>query len=78
MPKVSRNASRYKFTKQEAKVFLNEQGVDHIIKLSAVDLIKSMPIEDIKKIFHVQQKEPVHVEGDVYEYEIVVSIPIKD
>lgn len=83
MPKVSRISSKYHFTKEEAKLHLSEEGVDHILRMSAIDLVKTMPIEDLKKVFHVQQKDPVpfskHITNEtVYEHEIVVSIAIKD
>lgn len=78
MAGILKNTSKYRFTEQEAKVLLSEKSIERIIRLSAVDLVKYMDIEDLKKIFHFEQKDPVSVGSGKKDYEIVVSIEIKD
>lgn len=79
MKKVSKVSSKYTLTKAEAEKMLNQPAIDHIIRLSAADIIRTMPIEDLKKIFTVELKEPIQViEGEsVLQYEVVVSIEIE-
>lgn len=78
MKKVSQVKSKYHFTKLEANRNLNQQGMDHILRMSATDIIRTMPIEDLRKLFSIEKKENGKYVGNTYEYEIVVAIEIPE
>ncbi|MNK86389.1 hypothetical protein D3C87_1063000 [compost metagenome] len=78
MKKVSQVTSKYHFTKLDANRNFNQLGMDHILRMSAIDVVRTMPLEDLKKLFSIEKKEPIKAFDAVYEYEIVVSIEIPD